>query len=708
MRSFTVIETVLLTWVTAGWGASLVAADREASVEIQGIRMIFDSQTGCILKMYYPGPGAMIDASGGLSGMVDVAYPLKEFEPFRLASRFSKDARIEKSAQRVTISWERLGGSREFSFSGKVSAVVTIEAAPDGKSIRFACEIDNQTDRPIPQIIFPDFPGIVPFSGEDDTRLTSAASVKHPFLDLAPNEEKASLQHPRDVPLLAVNLREDERVLRWFDLGGLQGGFSMFPRTWAWQDWDTLRLQHYGNEKKLRLMVIQPGRVNARSKWRSEEYWLTPHRGGWAAGVEPYRQWVAENWKREYSLPKHVREGLGFRTVWMSQGYPNDPQDAIFKFSDLPRVARECKEHGLVEIVPWLWLKSFHLPMIPFEHLGGESGLVEAARECKRTGVPIVPFISVVQCDRETAARYGLPAVRPRWNYHSDFIPGYNPPYAGRYASTSADILDPRWQQDVFDGVKHLTDLGMTSLCWDQFYTTSKNRNLNALTEKIRNNARAKDPESSFSAEYLSNMESDYRYLDYTWNWSAFRGDCRVFVNLMAAPRPNYCVTSSPRSVKFGFADNLFLTVIPRKWGTHNGSGWIEDHPELSEALKTCAKLRRQFLKYFTEGRLIGDCILAEPAAGLHVSAYVLPDSALAIVLNDGKAGEVELSCEVGRWIASPSGKHRVQTYDERGKPLDSLEIPAKAWNYKTSLKNSELSLIEFKAKSPTGPANTN
>jgi hypothetical protein len=47
----------------------------------------------------------------------------------------------------------------------------------------------------------------------------------------------------------------------------------------------------------------------------------------------------------------------------MSQYQPADPKDAIFTFKDLPKLAAECKENGLDEMVIWAWCEAFTLPL---------------------------------------------------------------------------------------------------------------------------------------------------------------------------------------------------------------------------------------------------------------------------------------------------------------------------------------------------------
>src|SRR6185436_14064359 len=174
-------------------------------------------------------------------------------------------------------------------------------------------------------------------------------------------------------------LHLSDMVVRWMDFGGLKGGFSLFPKRWGWDPDVPVMLQLSEVEQKLRLMYLHAATINPGEKWESGEFWLTPHAGGWAKGIEPYRAWAQQHFRREYPVPKHVREGLGFRTVWMSEYQPDDPKDPVYRFTDLPKLAQESKEHGLTELVFWSFRDDLQRPMPkPYSGIGTEQELSEA------------------------------------------------------------------------------------------------------------------------------------------------------------------------------------------------------------------------------------------------------------------------------------------------------------------------------------------
>ena len=707
-----------------------------------------DADAGGIVKMSYPGVGAMLDTQARDAGIIDLAYPIKAFEPLRLAPRYSSGVKIEKTADAVTITWDKLGASRTrtaaskvqqavnlqynetadrydwrpltnnpFDLQGKVSASVSLKAAPDGRSVLMTCTVDNQSSLAIPQVLFPDFLGIVPFEGDINTIFRTSGFASQPFVELRTDPNGGIGYYSVDARFCGVEYASGAyfgstpMVAKWMDIGGLKGGFSLFRKRWNWgpkedmanyQEKVWVRLSKVSG--KLRVACSHVVDIKPGQKWQSEEYILTPHKQGWAKGIEPYRRFVKENLHRPYPLPKHVREGIGFRTVYMTEAYPNDPDgDYSFKCSDLPRVARECKEHGIEEMCLWAWNWNLQVPVTrPFPQIGTEEDMRQAVEECKKIGVNVNLFISLMAVANPTAERYGMKVPPPSegWTYHAEFVPMMRPYYGSGLSCAYLPTTDKRWQEGVFSACQHLCDAMSPSLGWDQFGGYPSEPGLYTLVDKIRAYAKAKDPEATFNGESTSNIDTDAAYLDYTWNWNGWPwrggGDCRPLNSVYSAPRPNANVDRSPREARGAFVDNMYLNVFPSRKGGINGSGLIADYPPLSRALKQCAKLRKQFLPYFLDGTIIGDCLLVELRPQVRLNAYTLPDKALVVLMNDSADGTVEFKADLAPWLKSPSGSYEVKTYDTDGKLLRTATTSA-LWNEKTpEVKATELAVYEI------------
>ena len=697
-----IMTSTLVIIAAAAILATSASAAKTVDATLNGLQLTIDADSGSILKMAYPGPGTLLESSPDNASILDAAYPVKQFAPLRLSSRFSKNAKIEKTEDEVKISWDRLGASRNFDLPGKVSAVVHLKAAPDKRSIIMSCDIDNQSQTPIRQVIFPDFTGLLPTNGLDGTILKTGAFGTAPFRDLAASEGRASDQFATDYASQSIEYAPGgmfhSMTMRWCDFGGLTGGFSLFPKRWGWDPQVNIRLTHSQTEEKIRMLGVHLLDIKAGEKWNSGEFVFTPHISGWAKGIEPFREWVRSHIKRDYPVPKHVREGLGFRTVWMSQCEPEDPLgDAVWKMSDLPKLAEESKAHGIDEMVLWAWCPGFELPLPgPYKHLGTEKQMSEAIAQCRKLGVNVAPFISVLQAGRSTGHKYGLTVPESGgWTQHTELIPALAASYAGTLACAQADTAHPVWQKEALESCKHLIDIGIPSLSWDQFWSEPKTPSILTLTKQIRAYSKQRDPESTFSGEELWNIEIDADYLDYTWNWGGWR-DWQAYTSVFPAPRRNCCITSSTTSVKQAFMDNLYINIFPRKADSVNGSDYIANYPELSKTMKQCAKLRKQFLTYFTDGTLIGNCILSQPNPHA-IGAYVLPDKVLMLVMNRGGAQPIAFNSDLGPWLKSASGKYGAKTYNIDGELVTTAKLDSAAWAGTThQLQPEELALIEF------------
>lgn len=672
----------------------LHAQKKSAVVEttLNGLQLVFDANSGSLLKMAHPLTGTIIQANPDSAGLVEVAYPIEEFEPLRLATRFSKNAKITKSKDQVTVYWDELGGSRSmFKFPGKISATVTFKAEPDGESVSLNCQVNNKTELVIPQVVFPDFFGIVPFNGREGTEFRTGGAAIKPFVDMVVDEKdyffalNASLKEFR----YGFVLDAKNPVIKWMDFGGRKSGLSFYSKDWGdnggYNESIYLKLSEITN--KLRYMRtltknIEPGKV-----WNSPEYILTPHANGWAEGIEPYRKWAQQNIKRLYPLPDHVRDGLGFRTVWMNSTFWDDDSLGIhFKFKDLPRVARESKEHGLDELNLWGWHENLWLPLPPpWKYVGTEAEMSQAVKDCKKEGVNVSPFLTVSRVNNTMAEKYGLAKSTANYMYDTEFIPYLNPHYSKKGHGAMVIQSNKQWQKDVYTSMQHLIDMGIPSFGWDQFFSDGSDRSLDTVITAVLKMSKGVDPQSTFSGEIGTNLENECNYLDYGWNWDyADNCDYRPLINaLQGGPRINLNIDRSVIETKIGFADNLYLNVVPHKPDAIDASDDIANHPELSAALKQCARLRKQFLSYFTNSRFIGDCILTKDVKDAHISAYVQENKMMVIVVNKAGKRAVNFEGSISAWMKSAKGKYQVKEYND-GVPAKNISVTGSRWIQKT------------------------
>ena len=685
--------------LSMGWGL-------EAGVyrtRLNGLEVGVDEQTGSLVYLFYPATGAILEGAPEKAGLIDLAYPVEAFTPMRLASRFSR-AQVAKEGNEIVITWDSLGPSRSnFALpAGKVSARVRIRAAEDGRSVILTCRIENQSAAPVPQILFPDLWGLEPLAGKEGTRLRLAHAVVRPFAEPIKPPDSAPFyvslgwkQYPSDGGYYGQN------PLRWLDFGGFEGGLSMFQKKWGTED--RPNVMTYRSEQDpmdLRLAWEHKKSVAPGESWESGEIWLTPHVGGWAKGIEPFRNYVRQvNPPR--ALPDHVRDGLGFQTIWMTQSPERDPAKADFLFKDIPRVAADAHAHGLDELVSWFWCFYFRLPIPLNEQLGTADEFLGGIRQARNEGVNVAPFSSVHIILNRDVARYGIKPAHDDWTYHNELVPWFRPYYTHELEGTDVGDDNRLWQQDVLSALTQWIDRGIWSFAWDVFAHAEgqgQKPGLFKVVEQVRARARAKDPQSTFSGESCTNLEREGALLDYTWNWLDYT-DAGPLLNVLRSPRLNCNVEDSALVVKQGFVDGLYLNVMPRKPAGPNGSALISDRPALAAALEEAASLRKQFLPFFVDGVFIGDSMLSQTCSAF-VKGHVHGDKLLVIALNDqAQPQAVAFQADLGWWLPV-SESYRVQSYDSNGKLRETASVQGARWLGVTPLLGpSDLALFVVEPK---------
>lgn len=539
---------VAFAWCSINLFAGFVAGPVRAEnidLEINGLEIRLDETNGNIVRLAYPEVGVFLDVEKSAAGLLDLAYPISTFSPLRLAPRFSK-AVITREDAGVTIVWDSLSSSRPNlkTSEGKISARVMIRAADDGRSVVLSCRIENHSVVPIPQVLFPDLHGMQPIEGMENTRLRLSKGVAAPFAGPVSPPDKAPFYIDRGL----VTYYDDEyyslHALRWHDYGGYRGGLSMFQKEWGLEHGRS-RIRTSRTEAdpaSLRLLWDYMEEIAPGKTWESGEFWLTPYTGGWAKGIEVYRNWVWQiNPLRE--LPRHIREGIGFQSIWMIQESETDPAQAAFRYAGLLRVSADAKAHGIEGVVLWGWSWFFRIPIPTRDELGTEEEFLTAVREGKALGVNIVPFLSLHNVLAGAVERYGVEfgvGKMANWTYHPDFIPNFQPTYAHDLTAAFVDADHPVWQKDVTAELLRWMDEGVTSFVWDQFKARTEKgvpSGMIELVQHLRKVARVKDPQSTFAGESAisTNLEAETWVLDYTWDWINYKDAARF--SMFCAPR---------------------------------------------------------------------------------------------------------------------------------------------------------------------------
>jgi hypothetical protein len=618
--SYSLVLTVLfLANFAIATDGEPVDSTANVTITLNGLTMVFDSQTGCILNMSYPEAGTFLNCERERASIFDMAYPIEKFEPLRVAPRFSKNVEITKTNDSIRLHWEKLASSKPyFPVSGTISASVTFKAT-DNNSIIMSCEIDNQSDNAIRQVIFPDFLGLIPFTNAQELEYRTAAYAFKPFIVLQPIAQDN---------FYAVRVNQQalpfDTILPWADLSSKEGGgFGIFSKQLEQNPSDIIIMHISEATLKLRLIYSHYVEIKKGQHWKSEDYYLTPHKYGWIKSMQSFHSEFPKNARGDYPVAEHVRNGTGLRSVSMTHNV---------RFSNVLQIAKKSEEYGLNEIL----LLDVYPPFgsagvkTPRPELGTEEELINAISACKKMGINITIGIDI-------------------------------------------ETKDPNWQKNVLTSCKSLISHGLTSISIQKCPPNINKADLETVVSQIRPLAKRSDPNSTFSMKN-ADMKFACKFCDYVLRSSPSK-ELFTALNGLHLPRLSYDVGSNFKLAQIVFAQSGYLNIPYAESASSPDS--IESNAELGRTLKDCKLIRSKFSTYFTEGTFLADQILAADNPACHISSYVLPESMLIVVVNLNAAGGTNLQCNLLPWFNGDS-QMELRTYGNTSDLISTTKISTK------------------------------
>ncbi len=665
---------------------------------LNNTKFTFDLDTGAVAGLEVPGVKPIMEEGRGLFDLawpVHLEYDIQRANPTaaygKCAPRFEYDGSI------LEIIYDKVPYTMPCDdvaeYEGGISAKVTLTPLADGKSVSMRLNLKNNSKANIEQVLFPDMYGIVPTDCEENDKLTMMGGSMKPFVKLkntAKSRETffAWTETTKGIFMRAGGLQQRAFIGRWYDMGSRKGGFSMFRKHWGWGP-DTNQNMGYDEQlwikldnkiNKLRLASIHTVKVEPGQEYDSGEYVITPHRGDWLRGVEAYREYVWENQKRVVPVPQRVKEMLGFRTIFMSNGYSKHPTDYSWKYDDFETIADDMLDHGISDLNVWGQF-NWNLPFGPhrfYSEWGGFENWKKNADKIREKGVVITPLVSWISAWEETARFLGIEERSGSWAETPEAIPMFAAPYCNRWGCFQMhDHSNEVWKEEIRKGLRFLRDdCGMRDICWDQYVLGDNcNDSIRDIINEYRLETEEMYPGTAFSSECTLYYESDIDNTDFTWNWIYWsdKRDYRPYLNIIRTLRPNMNVDSTPEYVKFIFMDNLMMNVYPSRPEEYNGGALISEYPEFSEAVKTCAALRKAYLSYFVDGVMVSDCVLSEDCEGRLTGYHKENEGKLLLINYRAKDDEKALSLDLGDFLCGESFAYTVR--DEKGNEVASGTI---------------------------------
>ncbi|MHB1483769.1 MAG: hypothetical protein ACYCYI_03810 [Saccharofermentanales bacterium] len=703
---------------------------------INNNKFVFDSLTGGILSLQTTNGVKLIDTDRKTAGLIDLAYPLDNFGPLRLATPYSVVKNIETNENSVVIEYSSLGPSRDDAgYEGTVSAKITLSAHEDGKSVVFEAQIENHTDKLIPQILFPDFKGLVPVSGYENTWFRRGGVKIRPFLEIGKNHYNGVNNFWRGCwwehfgPRVMYGFGSwwgGTSLGRWAHYGSLKAGIGVYDEGWYPDIEHSVYIRICEDKPERARMCftrenpswnhmdgnlqIKPDEgVSPGSSWESRKFIITPHQGGWPKGIENYRRFVQTH--NCIDLPEHVKNEIGFKTIFMAESQEYKQERCEYLWKDLPALAKECKDAGISEINCWSGNEGFKLPIPIRTILGTEEEFTEAMRECKDIGVNVSMFISVSTLDPETSRKFGGAGTRESgWSYHTEAIPAQNPGYYTSYAGSPMNTSNEAWQDAVLESIDTLIEKGALSISWDEYMKYPGIRTIDYLAAEILRRTKIKNAMATFATECTTTYETESMLIHYTWNWrevtiGLFNTPHKMAdyaapaLSVWRAPRMNLNVEDDPAKIIKGFTDNFYINFMMRKSNRIWGSAKFSDYPQIHSLIKNLTNLRRKFLQYFTQGILLGDGVMDKDWTLLHTAGYSLSDRLLLFIVNDRSRTyrKVKVGIDLQHWLGDDFMSVNFKIYNIKGECELSENFNGHLFRYTfDSIKKNELYVIEI------------
>lgn len=682
----------------------MTSADRNSTewIDLPGGELGIDPATGAITALQLVEPATrFIDTADG-RGLLRVAAPRTDYPSHYLEAGTHGRPEVERRNDGLRLVYPDLVSDYH---PGSVRVEIDVAHTEDGLALR--ARVHNGSREAIPQVVFPRLLGLEAVGGVDQTRLQLARHRVHPFRELHMRPDDAwwldrGLQ--TYVPYGAI-----EFSMKWLDYGDARSGLTLYSRNSCYTTQGLLiarqdRDVDLVDVNWLHYPFIEPGET-----WDSGEYVVLLHPGDWYAGARAYRSFAVERYP--YHAPRHLREALGIRTVWPA--VRNAPP--TFSIDQVSDYAAEIADPdlGLAELCVWHWWLKNGYPIFLDPRLGTEDDFSRALQRCRELGVPVSLFVShhLLWDTDETDPDWrhlnaaGQP-VQSNWTYGRDFLPLFQVPFSGTHAMVRGSALTPGWRATGLRSYAHLLELGATGICFDQFSAwpdpnfsphadgrpDEEGEKLIEFAEQARALIRDAEPAGTFSGEHISDVKVPV--LDYTWEWrSAYHiADAAPFRYVFPEYRLNANVNEHPRGALIAFAEGALLNVMPGNMHSYR----LADCPDLVKTLRKLARLRRQFLRYFTEGQFRH--LEGLEATNCIARLYTHNDDILVIATNPtDDLAEISLEIDPTAWGGSASAT-TAMIRDLDANVIGKVPVDGNRIRYTATLAGDGLCILELAA----------
>jgi len=518
--------------------------------------------------------------------------------------------------------------------------------------------LENDTDLTIPQVMFPSLNNVGRGLRHDRTHFVLARNSFEAFNVLRMDPDEVTFY---DLPLKKFYTYpfSFDFSMKWFDIHDGDIGLSVYSKDLS-SDLQGIHIERPSrNSDFLRIDWVSFPNMEAQTSWTSCEYVLHAHEGDWHQGIKPYKRFANAHFPPLQQV-KRLVNGLGYMTLWMRELM--DTRIVHKTFRDLPAMAEEAKLCGLNEIVLWFAVdKGFGLPLQLHSSMGEREEIERIVNEVKAMGVNLSIFVSCNLippddnraewfCENEVGAKIG-----DNWTYDWKFVPSFKPLINSECYSYYTCPGSKGWREAYDETVRYLNGLGLESICYDQLFVISTCHNplhshnpiqlhrlLYDMMKDYKEQARALNPNATFSSEFIADVTSSFQ--DYTWEWTLYKP--YPFKSVFPRNYMNVMVDGSIRKTNQAFMEGFFLNVYP-----DHGRGKLSDRPDFMAYLQKLAAFKRKWAPFMNEGEYLHTEGLGDDSRS-YCRVWRQGDELLLLINNpEDESRQLELVCALNELL---------------------------------------------------------
>ncbi len=607
-------------------------------LENESLRLLFRRDNGALVGFTAKDGGweVLNRPHLGLSFQLMVPLPGRRNNPVHGEEQPVASAEVAADGDSVVFAWEGVKSA----YGGEHQISLRLAVALEGSRVRFALDVDNQSEHVVELAHCPFFGDVQPPPGAADFEIFHYGYATAEQRSLYPVFENTlgyyGFDHPvqygpdtwrSGAPMVPyVLLRNAEQglyvgvddnsseLVAWFN--ELRPGYDSAIDSRVPEASAIGGLEVASRFAAVHLPFIQPGESRALTP-----IVVQPYKGGWQHGVDVYKRW-RESWMKTPALPEWTRHPHAW---W--QLHINSPEDELrIPFRELGKIGAEAARHGVkaIQLVGWNdgGQDQGNPSHDPDPRLGSFEELQAAIAEIQSHGVKLIIFAKFTWADRATEwFREELHRMAIKDPYGDYYV------YVGYHYQTATQALDintkrlvpmcfgsPEYQEVCAREFQKVLDLGADGILYDE----NQHHSPALLCFDESHGHRLGFPVYSQDNEFQANLERLSRQVNseflfagegcYDWQFAAYHLSYHRSWDKRHVPLSRYMLPQIPLMTAIsGFNDRnmvnqCLLYRYIMSYEPYNFKGHLDDFPLTMDYGARMDKLRTELRDYFWDG----------------------------------------------------------------------------------------------------------